>query len=385
MNRLFFKFAALAICTLILSTSGCQKQKSQSREKEIENVQIPEGSAEQVGIDKIALSEMENAILSGEYPNIHSVLISKDGLLIYEKYFQGYDELWGDSLGLVQNSKYRLHDIRSISKSIVGACVGIAIAQGHIQGVEQSIFDFFPEYNQYNIGLRSQLKIKHLLAMTSGLEWNEDVPYSNPENSEILMTASPDPIEYVLSRPMESEPGKYWEYNGGTTQLLAAIVNKTTGMKIDQFANSYLFKPLGIKKYRWTYFPDLDLPAAASGLRLTSRDLLRFGMLYAQNGVWNGKEILTSKWVEDSIQAYVYFGRNNNVGYGYQFWIFDGITIAPGHDHPIIAAVGNGDQRIYMDMENDLIVIVTAGNYNNWTIKKDSEALLTNFVYPALE
>ena len=102
--------------------------------------------------------------------------------------------------------------------------------------------------------------------------------------------------------------------------------------------------------------------------------------------VGNGgeKRVLSKEWVSQSKQPQVWFGRNDNVGYGYQFWIFKTNTIAANQNHLLPSAVGNGDQRIYIDEKNDMIVVVTAGNYNNWTIKKDSEALLTDFIYPSL-
>ena len=382
----FRRSAVILVFLLItLSLFQCKERNTKESLSNADFIAFEEASPVDVGMDASVLDKMEVAIQTNEYPNIHSVLILKDKKLVYEQYFPGNDELWGDSLGIVQNSSFRLHDVRSISKSIVSACVGLAIEQGHIKNVDQKIFEFFPEYQQYDTGLRSEITIRHLLTMTSGMEWNEEVPYSDPENSEIRMTNSPDPVEFILSRPMEIEPGVVWNYNGGTTQLLAIIIKKTSGMEIDDFAAQHLFDPLGVKNFRWTYFPNLDLPAAASGLRLTSRDLLRFAMLYASEGNWQGAQLLPKKWVDDSFKSYVQFGRNRKLGYGYQFWIFDGSTIYEDLDQPIYAAVGNGDQRIYFDLVNDLIVITTAGNYNNWSIKKDSEALLTDFIYPAFK
>lgn len=373
----------LLLNTFIVLILGCGRQKSDPSGASDQHKTIETVAPGVMGVNQSVLVAMEKAIDSQEYPNIHSILIAKNGKLVYENYFQGRDELWGDSLGIVQHSKDRLHDVRSISKSVVSACVGLAIEQGRIKDVDQRVFDFFPEYAKYDTGQKSNLTLKHLLTMTSGLEWNEDVPYSDPENSEIRMTASPDPMEYVLSRPMEVAPGKVWKYNGGTTQLLAAIIKKTTGLQIDAFAKTYLFDPLEIEQFEWTYFPETEMPAAASGLRLSSRDLLKFGMLYAQKGQWQGKQLLHKAWVEASEQSYVNFGRNNQVGYGYQFWIFDAQTIYQDQKHSLIAAVGNGDQRIYMDHIHKMIVVVTAGNYNQWTIKKDSEALLSDYIYPA--
>ena len=299
---------------------------------------------------------------------------------MYEKYWTGNDNEWGTDLGIRNFTKDSLHDIRSISKSIVSACVGIAIQQGKIKTVEQRVFDFFPEYAKLDTGLISPLTIQHLLTMSSGLVWNEDIPYDNPENSEIRMTRSPNQVEYVLSQPFEQPPGKVWKYNGGTTQLLAAIIEKTTGKKVDVFAKEYLFAPLGIEKFEWAKYPGTDLPAAASGVRLRSRDLLKFGLLYHNNGLWNGKNILPAKWVEESFQSYVQ--RPGGGGYGYQFWTWQDTTL--NKSALMIACVGNGDQRIYFDKTHDLLIVTTAGNYNKWEIKNNSYALLKNYIYPAL-
>ena len=373
----------ILLATLLFGTACREVNQPLSVQNSDSAIFMP-GDPGSAGMDADLLQQMEQAIERGEYPNMHSVLIYKSGQLVFENYFPGRDEIWGDSLGVIPHSREALHDIRSVSKSVVSACIGLAVEQGHIESVDQSVFDFFPEYVEYKTGLRSRITISHLLSMTSGIRWNEDVPYSDPENSEILMTASPDPMEYVLSRPMDTVPGLVWQYNGGTTQLLAAIIEKTTGQQIDSYAADNLFDPLGIAEYEWTHFPVVDRPAAASGLRLRSRDLLRFGMLYLQKGKWLDQQLLTEEWVEDSFHPYVFFGRNNNVGYGYQFWIFNGKRISDKAPLRLMTAVGNGDQRIYVDTINELIVVTTAGNYNNWTIEKNSEALLADYIYPAL-
>jgi len=365
----------LKVLCLISLLTGCRpKQVSEP----------PSDNFNSKGFSQNKLTEMENSILRGEYPNIHSVLISKDEDLIYEHYFPGKDELWGNNLGVIDHHRDSLHDVRSVSKSIVSACIGIAIDQGRIKDVHQSIFDFFPEYAEYNTGKKSKLTIHHFLTMTTGFEWNEDVPYDDPLNSEIQMTGSSDPIKYVFSQPLVNEPGISWKYNGGTTQVLAELIERTSGDQIDEFARKYLFRPLGIDKFYWTKFPELDKPAAASGLRLTSEDLMKFGRLYLNMGVWGGETVISENWIKKSTKAHIRFGRND-VGYGYQFWILKGETIHENLDYPIVAAFGNGDQRIYIDYQKNMIVVTTAGNYNKWTIKKDSEALLTNFVYPALK
>jgi CubicO group peptidase (beta-lactamase class C family) len=209
--------------------------------------------------------------------------------------------------------------------------------------------------------------------------WNEDVPYTDPKNSEIQMTESANPFEYVLSQPMEAEPGKVWKYNGGTTQLLAGIIEKLTGQRIDKFAAKYLFQPLGIATFEWTRFPGTNMPVAASGLRLRSRDLLKFGMLYNGNGVWKGKQVVPAKWVEESLRLQV---ARPGGGYGYQFWLFN--DSVQGRPVQAVVAVGNGDQRIFFDKKNDMVVVVTAGNYNQWDIRRNSAVLMREFIVPAV-
>jgi CubicO group peptidase (beta-lactamase class C family) len=228
-----FLWLSTGLLATLLCVIACKEQKRTSTKQEAATIEvIDEEAIHSLGVNTGVLADMEKAISSGEYPNIHSVLILKGGKLIYERYFPGNDEHWGDDLGQVQNSRERLHDVRSISKSVVSTCIGLAIAQGKIKDVHQKVFDLLPEYSQYSTGPKSDLTLEHLLTMTSGFEWNEDLPYSDPENSEIKMTSSPDPIAYVLSRPLESDPGKAWKYNGGTTQLLAAILEKKTGRKV---------------------------------------------------------------------------------------------------------------------------------------------------------
>ena len=286
------KNLAFYVLLLFFFITCSQGEKHQATKIE-EDISI--GSMADEGIDSTIINKIDTAITNGTYPNIHSLLIARNNKLVYERYWQGKDQSWGNDLGLRQQSKDSLHDIRSISKSVVSACIGIAIQQGKIKNVEQRVFDFFPEYAKLDTGLISSLTIKHLLTMSSGLKWNEEVPYDNPENSEIKMINSTNPVEYVLSQPMDFPPGKVWQYNGGTTQLLAAIIEKTTGKKVDQFAKEYLFQPLGIEKFEWIKYPGTDMPAAASALRLTSRDLLKFGLLYNNSGTWNDKKHFACK------------------------------------------------------------------------------------------
>ena len=371
------KFLFIYLSILFLFGNCIQQEKKQAAEK---NDGISIASMYDAGLDSTIINKIDTAITNGTYPNIHSLLITRNNKLVYEKYWAGKDQRWGDDLGLIEHTRDSLHDIRSISKSIVSACVGIAIDQGKIKNVDQKVFDFFPEYVKLDTGIRSTLTIKHLLTMSSGIVWNEDIPYDNPENSEIRMTRSANQVEYVLSQPLEFSPGQVWKYNGGTTQLLAAIIEKTTGKKVDEFAREFLFQPLGITRFEWIKYPDTDLPAAASGVRLRSRDLLKFGLLYNNGGKWEDKQVVSQKWIEESFQSHV--PRPGGGSYGYQFWLWQ--DTINNKIVPFIFAIGNGDQKIIFDKTNDLVIVSTAGNYNKWDIKNNVYALTKEYVYPAL-
>lgn len=362
------------ILFLIITTIGCRqttdKHSTTQNQKPKDNISI--SKLEDVGLDRQIITKLVDSIKTGFYPNRHSLLIHKDDKLVLEEYFSGRDENWGTDIGIIQHNDTLLHDMRSVSKSIVSACIGIAIAQGKIKSVDQPVFDFFKDYKQYNNEGRENLKIKHLLTMTSGLKWNEDVPYDNPENSEIQMTNSDDGVGFVLSRDLTSELGTVWKYNGGTTELLAEIIKRVSGKNIHEFAKEFLFKPIGVSKSEWTISTATNSPAAASGLRLTSRDMLKFGILYLNKGKWGTKQIVPEGWVNESLKAHI--PRPDGGGYGYQFWIIN-YTIQ-GKKLTIPAAFGNGDQRIYFDNRNNLLIVTTAGNYNKWNIENNAGAVL---------
>ena len=317
-------------------------------------------------------------IVSGNYPNIHAVLVSKRGEIIYENYFSGTDRQSGVEVGQIDCSADYLHDLCSISKLVVTSCIGIAIDRGEIKSIQQPIRDFFPGLMKFSDKRKCRITIDHLLSMTSGMVWNEPAHSNDPNNSELLMLQHNDPIAYVLNQDVDIEPGTEWRYNGGNTQLLAEIILQTTGLSIDQYAKKYLFNPLEIDRFEWTLCPKLKRPAAASGLRLTASDMLKLGQLYASGGQWNGQSILSASWVINSLANKI--DRSETESYGYAFWRWeDSIN---GQDVCFKAAPGNGDQRIYLDDQTDLVIAVLAGNYDQWEIENNSYKLLKEFVYP---
>jgi CubicO group peptidase (beta-lactamase class C family) len=224
--------------------------------------------------------------------------------------------------------------------------------------------------------------------MTTGLHWSEEVPYDHPENDEVQMTYSQDPVKYVLSKPLKKKPGKKFNYNGGTTQVLAEIIVRSSKIPLDQFAKENLFDPLGIVNFEWSKYSvwnGADVFAAASGLRLTSRDMMKIGLLYRNKGYWNKRQIISSKWVRESFAERIEFSSavaEGNDAYGYQFWMWSDLIL--DNKFKMIAARGNGGQNIYLDLKNDIIIVTTAGNYNKWDIINDPYVLLRDEIYPLI-
>jgi CubicO group peptidase (beta-lactamase class C family) len=335
------------------------------------------------GFDRSKIIELTQLILTDTFPNIHSLLIAKDNQLVYENYFAGKDEILGKNLGYIDHTMDDLHDCRSISKGIVSACIGIAVKQGLIKNIDEPIRTYFTAYEKEFDTSKSKITLRHLLTMTSGLDWNEDISYMDLRNSEMRMDLSSDPIGFILSRSMISEPGTQWNYNGGGTQLLAEILHKVSGETVDKFAEKNLFFPLGIKKHDWLPLTK-DMPAAASGLRLRSRDILKIGLLYMNNGNWNNVQILTESWVKESLSPLAVrpAGRKPG-GYGFQFWTYTDTVKNKAID--IQEAKGNGEQRIFFCKSLNLCIVMTAGNYNQWDIVNNSHAALVQYIIPALK
>lgn len=335
------------------------------------------GNASDIDTSKIV--SLTKLILKNEFPNFHSLLIAKDNRLVYENYFSGTDEISGKKLGYIEHSIDDLHDCRSISKSITSICIGMAVKQRLVKSIDEPIVQYFPEYEEYFDTLKRQITIKHLLTMTAGFEWNEDISYRDPKNSELQMDLSINPIKYILSRPIITAPGSKWNYNGGQSQLLAQIILKVSGLTVDKYAEKNLFIPLGISKYNWLTLKK-NMPAAASGLRLRSRDLLKIGLLYMNDGIWNGAQIVDKEWANNSLSSIV--TREDNKGYGFQFWTYaDTVNNKSFH---ISEAKGNGGQRIFFCKELNLLVVTYAGNYNKWDIVNDSHKALTDFIIPSV-
>jgi CubicO group peptidase (beta-lactamase class C family) len=338
-----------------------------------------------VGFNVDRLDAMTSAIRRQEYPNIHAVLIERDNRLVYETYFTGTDQRFIRSLGTVVFDRNTKHDIRSISKSVTSALLGIALASRATDQLKRPLLDFFPEHAAIAPTNWRSITLRDALTMTAGLQWDEtNIPYTDPSNGEIEMDNAPDPTGYVLSRPVVTVPGTQFNYNGGLVQLVAVAIERDRRRPLRDFARQMLFTPLGITDWEWA--GDLSgTPAAASGLRLRPRDLAKFGSLYLHHGRWNGRQIIPSAWVTESLRMAIDPKLKLTglaTGYGYYWWL-DRVKIGSS-TFEVQEAVGNGGQRIFLVPKLRLAVTTLAGRYDDPHQAIDAKRLLVEGILPAL-
>ena len=199
------------------------------------------GTLEEVNIDSALIEKAIDKILSGKYSEVHSLLIVKDNKLVFEEYFMGHKYKWdgpGHHGNLVSWDRDEQHTVMSVGKSFTSACIGIAIDQGFIESVDQSIFDFLPEHQHLNTDGKDKITIEHLLTMTSGLEWKEwGASYTNLENDTFkLWIECEDQAKCILEKPLINEPGTDFTYSGGGMVLLGEIIKNATDMNIEEFS-----------------------------------------------------------------------------------------------------------------------------------------------------
>jgi CubicO group peptidase (beta-lactamase class C family) len=291
-------------------------------------------------------------------------------------------ESWGTPLHAVAFGPDTLHDLRSVTKSVVGLLYGIALDRGLVPPPDAPLLAQFPQYPDLAADpRRARLTIAHALTMTLGMEWDEDRPYTDPANSEIAMEAAADRYRFILDRPIVDEPGKRWIYSGGAVALLGALIAKGSGKTLPEFARQALFEPLGIEIFEWAEGGD-GVASAASGLRLRPRDLLRLGALVLARGQWGGRQIVSSVWLDASFEVAVAIGDGRD--YGRLWYIGSDVAPALAGRHRWIAGFGNGGQRLWLMPDADLAVASLSGNYNapdQWVtpIRLWREIVLANF------
>ena len=367
------KISTICIILIIAFTFSCKKEDNPNLNSY--NYSIPAvfddgletSSLESVGLDLVPIAEMMNYINSTDGHTIHNILIIKNKKLVFEEYFDGYKLLWSapDMNGELMNySKDTDHFMASVSKSVTSVVVGIAVKEGYITDVNNKIVDYFPQYSDILTGEKANITIHHLLNMSCGVTLDESTySYNDPRNELRQVMEMDDPIRYILSKPLESTPGTHFSYSSGTGIVLSAIIEKVTGMKFLDYANSRLFDPLRSVGGVWTSIHN-GLSFASGGLYFKARELSKIGLLFLNNGQWEGNEIITPEWIELSQQEYI--STNNtffqNSSYGYQWW--NTHFTVNGLSHKCFFAAGWGDQFMFIIPSLDMIIEFNCGNYD---------------------
>lgn len=289
-----------------------------------------------VGVDAPALALA--VARASDAPRFRSLLAVKDGKLFLEEYFGG-------------SGRDSLHDVRSVTKSIVSALAGIAIARGHLD-LDATVADLLPPELGTVDPSKPAITVRHLLTMTSGFQWDE----ADGRGDYGVWIQSDDPIQFLLDRPIVHPPGSTFTYNSAAVHLLAVLIEEATGETLDAFAERELFAPVGIFDVAW----EPMLPGrrnGASGIDLRARDLARLGQLFLQDGVSGGTRVLPSGWVaESTAPRFVWraaLGPLSRYTMGYLWWAAD------GDREPGFFAWGYGGQFIYVVPSLELVVVAT--------------------------
>jgi len=374
---------------------SCDKNKNATDPSAASRYEVPlqtddgweTASLASVGMDESPLSKLLDKLNEISEHRIHSLLIVKDGKLVFEKYFPGDKFNLAQPTGETGFDMNDTHNLCSVTKSYTSALIGIAIDKGFIQSVDQKVFAFFPEYSYLLTSApeKGDLTLKHLLTMTSGIDWDDETTsYFDPRNDMYQLFSSRDPINYILSKDLVVTPGTVFDYANCNTNVLGEVVRQASDERLDKFAEKYLFSKLGITEFEWQMLPN-DVVFCSGDLRLRPRDMAKFGYLFLNGGIWKGERVISQDWIDISTQKFIDPNKYSADftwadGYGYQWWLWEKIY---GVDYPAYLASGWGGQWIIVSPSMNTVVVSTAGNYYTDTIMP-IERILIDYIIPSI-
>ncbi|KGJ92451.1 serine hydrolase domain-containing protein [Thalassotalea sp. ND16A] len=312
------------------------------------------------------------------FRHIDSVLIVKDNKLVFEQQFKrelDFSDDWAN------NKDIDLHILNSVTKSFNSALIGIAIEQGYIASPEVKVLDYF-QHKNFNANWdvrKADVTLKNWLTMRHGLQWDEwNVSYLLPENLNSQMNNAADPIQFLLDRPMATEPGETFAYSTGISFGIGRLLQHATGQSVSHFMQHNLFDPLNIANYDyWSLDGQLH---TGSALYLSSRDMAKLGQLYLDKGKWQGQQVISSAWVEESTVRHV---DNGSWGYGYQWWMTT-FTVN-GEQLDTFYADGFGGQFIFVFPSINAVIVFTGDAYEpEQKEQRNVSQILEQYILPAL-
>ena len=336
---------ALLTFVLIVSQYGLGQSKYKYTEPELLNDGWKTNNLLSTAADTSRLYAFFNQI-ADESHQLHSVLLAKNDELIVEAYFGRYDAS-------------KPHDLRSVSKSIRSLLLGIAIDKGIIDDINDPISKYLKNYviKKHLDARKEAITIKHLITMSAGWDCNDWDKKSKGQEDRVRKQK--DWIQYTLDLPLINEPGTVAAYCSMGVVVMAEIISQASGLSIDQFAEKYLFSPLGIGQVQWRHTSKKGVVAAGKRLYMTPRDMAKIGRLILNRGQWNGKQIVSENWVEAATTPKTTI---TGIDYGYLWWsipfkVGEGIVISK-------TATGNGGQYIMVVPKMNIVAVFTGGAYN---------------------
>ena len=326
-------------------------------------------SPETVGLDAKTLGKAVDRAASSNDSEIHSLLVLRHGKLVLERYFPGSGRRAYDA--------DTLHEQMSITKTVVALLVGIARDQGKIASLDTGVMDYLPAYADLRSATLDKVSLRHVLSMSSGWSWNEWLPFSDPANTLAAAFRTSDPLRMLLKRPFDDPPGSRFRYNSISTGLLVGTLRSVTGMPAEQYAETMLFRPLDIRRRLWERQAGGDVNGGW-GLSLRPRDMAKIGQLILDQGLWQGKRIVSAQWIKEMTSAHM---KVDHRDYGYLIWR----ESARVRDRSVawVAAMGSGGQKIYVVPELDMVVVMTAGYRDDPNQDTFPNAILTDYVLAA--
>lgn len=344
--------------------------KKDISEKQIAIQSIKPGSGWEVSREKFKTEKiraLNEKIAENRFRDITSIVVIKNKKLLLEEYFS-------------QSGRDSLQDTRSVGKSFASALTGIAIKEGYLKNENQLLGAFYrlKEYQHYT-PKKDSITLKSLLTMSSAFEGNDE-DEDSPGNEE-NMYPTENWVNFTLDIPMtDNKIGKQWSYFTAGVVVTGDILDKNIPNGLEKYADQKLFKPLGISNYKWQYTPQHKI-SLAGGLRMNSLDFAKFGQLYKNNGVWNGKKVIDKEWIKKSFTNY--FPENKDFeGYGYLFW--RKVYKVGNRNFEAYQCSGNGGNKIIMFTEIPVVIVITAKAYNKAYAHPQSEKIVQEYILPAI-
>ena len=332
-----------SICAIILCLSAVLKLQSQNKPLHVNGLT---NNFEAQAVNATLLNGFFKT-LSTKPHKLHSILVAKKDTLVLEAYFNAF-------------TAETTHDLRSVTKSVRSLLMGIAIDKGFVKSVNDPISKYLktPIPQKHLDARKTQITIKDLLTMSSGLDCNDWDKSSKGQEDKVHKKK--DWLQYTLDLPMVHAPGEVAQYCSMGTVLAAEIISRASKMSIATFAETYLFEPLGITTVQWGHTQQKSVLRSGERLYLKPRDMVKLGQLVLQKGQWNGQQIVSETWLREATTPKTTI---TGIEYGYLWWQFP-FKLSQNTIKGILAT-GNGGQYIMVFPERDMVVVFTGGAYNS--------------------